>query len=221
MKLTKEQTAAAFAEALSVPVPPEEDIPHAFSETFESEMDRLLAREAAHPFAVRHSSLKRILIAVVALSVLTVLCFSVAGSHNKHEGFRVEHFEGYDNVIFDETDRTVIEHEYVLTAVPEGFTLEKEFRNPGVVSLHYAGDENRWIVFHQDVPSWATGGTAIDNERAVIRTIKLDGRYVLYRDGGSDDMALFWAQDGYAFHLEAGGCGFDFDDMAALYRSVK
>ena len=41
------------------------------------------------------------------------------------------------------------------------------------------------------------------------------------RDGGSEDMALFWAQDGYAFHLEAGGCGFDFDDMAALYRSVK
>ena len=221
MKLTKEQTAAAFAEALSVPVPPEEGVPHEFSGEFESKMDRLLAREAAHPFAVRHNSAKRFLIAFAALAALTVLCFSVAGSHDKHMGFRVEHCEGYDNVVFDKTDRTVIEHEYVLTVVPEGFTLEKEYRDPGVVSLHYAGGENRWIVFHQDVPLWEGSGTAIDNERAVIRTVELDGRYVLFRDGGSGDAALFWAQDGYAFHLEFLGCGFDFDEMAALYRSIE
>lgn len=220
MKLTKEQTAAAFAEALSVP-PPEEGAPHAFSDEFESKMDRLLAKEAARPAAARRVSVRLLPVAVAVLAALLALCIVAGSSHDKHVGFRVEHCEGYDNVVFDQTDRTVIEREYAPTAIPEGFTLEKEFRDPGVVSLHYAGGEDRWIVFHQDVPSWASGGTAIDNERAVIRTVELDGRYVLFRDGGSGDMALFWAQDGYAFQLEAVGCGFDFDDMAALYRSVR
>ncbi len=218
MKLTKEETARAFSEALAPHAIDTEGPEHRFSDRFERNMDRLLTdRAACRPRIV--FTWKKAASAVFALMLAAALSVIVFSSHDKTAGFHTERCEGYDEVIFDTTDKTTLEREYRITKVPEGFTLTRDLRmSEDELYLQYRNTAGNSITLTQFVPGSAS--ITVDNERCSITSIRVDGQTLLLslQENGSGYLA--WAYDGYGFWLSS-----DFplgrEGFLDLYRSVK
>ena len=116
MTFTKEQISSAFVEVLNERVPDLSDIPdHVFSERFENNMDKLIRKEAAHPWAVSHTAAKNLLIAAVIAVLLLLLSISVSGIREPIFNFFTRHFKDHDDIVFNNSGRTEIDYIYEIT----------------------------------------------------------------------------------------------------------
>lgn len=201
MTFSKEDLSKAFEQALCERVPELGDIPdHVFSERFEKRMEKLLRREAAHPWAVSHTAARNLLVAALIAILLFALSLSVSGIRNAIYNFFTRHFDTYDEVVFDDTGRTEIEHVYEITSLPEGFVLEDSVSDKVFVSRVYKKSENAYIVFSQMLPSMGRE-RSIDNERTKMKIIHLENQ-IFYYTFSDSIITLAWEKDGYEFWLE-------------------
>ncbi|MBQ6165573.1 MAG: DUF4367 domain-containing protein [Clostridia bacterium] len=219
MTFSNEELKNAFVTVLTERVPaPVGGSEHVFSARFERRMKKLIAREAACSPAVMRPAVKKALIAAVVFLLMLILCLSVSGIREMIYGFFVRHFDTHDEIVFEASDKTRIEREYEITALPDGFELKERHRYDAFDIRHYENAERGWIVFEQIVPS-ASDGPSLDNERSTAAYLEIDGISV-YCVVGKNVVTLYWSRDGYEFSLEAAIDGFSLNDAIALYRSV-
>ena len=219
MTFTKEQISQAFIEVLNERVPELGDIPdHVFSERFEKKMDRLIRKEAAHPWAVSHTLARNLIAAAVVVILLITLCMSVSAIRNAIFKFFREHFETYDVVYFETDKREMIEQDYVITKLPEGFSLKKEEANLINISRTYENEKGEFIMLNQ-YHSLAYGN-AIDNERSEYTEMEIDAHGVLIVTE-TDSIVLEWDEGGYVFSLVLDWRNVTLDDAITIFRSIR
>lgn len=220
MTFTKEQISQAFIQVLNERVPDLSDIPdHVFSERFEKKMNKLIRREAAHPWAVRHTLAKNLIAAAIVILLLFTLCMSVSAIRNAIFNFIQQHFEDHDKIVFEASEtRNQIEKEYVIMNLPEGFSLNKETKS-NINITRIFGDKNEdYIFFEQELS--ATNISALDNERSEYTAMEIDKHGVLVSTT-TDKVILTWEDDGYVFLLVLNWEEVSLDDAITIYRSIR
>ena len=221
MTFTKEQISQAFIQVLNERVPDLSNIPdHVFSERFEKKMNKLIRREATHPWAVRHTLAKNLIAAAIVILLLFALCMSVSAIRNAIFNFFRLHFEDHDKIVFEiSEERDYIETEYVITEVPDGFSLMQETKEKHFVRMIFENENGEFITFKQSIPN-QDDYTAIDNERKDAEEIEIDGHGV-YAASEDNHIIFAWDQDGYIFWLEVRSKNINLAKMIDIFRSVK
>ena len=224
MTYSKEELNAAFQTVFSERLPELGDMPdHVFSPRFEAKMNKLIAREAAHPWAVSHTAVKNALIAALVAILLFALSMSVSGVRDALHNFIVRHFDTHADVIFDDTGRKEIEHVYEITELPEGFELTEKSQDTENVEWKYEALNGEYIYFIQMIPH-ADNGISIDNEDNNITTLQVEDQLLLIaslREKGSGMFTLIWERDGYEFRLIMYIPGYTQEEAIQLYKSIK
>ena len=219
MTFTKEQISQAFIEVLNERVPDLSDIPdHVFSERFEKKMDRLIRREAAHPWAVSHTLARNLIAAAIVIILLFTLCMSVSAIRNAIFRFFKEHFETYDVVYFETPEKEIIEQDYVITELPEGFSLKEEEIDEINIRRTFENKQGGYIHLSQNIS--LTAGNEIDNERSGYDIREIDGHGV-FLSTATNRVMLFWDQDGYVFFLALNWEDVTVDDAVKILRSIR
>lgn len=219
MTFTKEQISQAFIEVLNERVPDLSEIPdHVFSEQFEKKMDRLIRGEAAHPWAVSHTLARNLIAAAIVIILLFSLCMSVSAIRNAIFKFFREHFETYDVVYFETPEREIIEQDYMITELPEGFTLKEEEIDEINIRRTFENKQGGYIHFSQNLSF--SEGNEIDNERSEYAAMEIDGHGV-FVSTEINSVMLFWDQDGYVFLLSLYWENATLDDAVAIFRSIR
>ena len=220
MTVSKETLTSAFYEVYDERAPSPDALPDVtLSERFQNRMERLIRREAAHPWAVRHPTARALLIAAVILLLLFALAMSVSAIRDPIIKFFTVSHPGHDNVFFAPSDRKEIEHYYTVTALPEGFTLEQNTQIEGINVLHYRDKHGYFIMLKQEIPH-LNSSEAIDNEDIKAERTEIDGQEVLF-GFYADDALFLWADDGYAFTLGISIKGLTREQAIDIYKSVK
>ena len=220
MTFSKEQLSQAFIDVLTERVPDFSDIPdHVFSERFEKKMDRLIRREAAHPWAVSHTLARNLIAAAIVILLLFTLCMSVSAIRNAIFNFFRIHFDAHDEIVFNTSEsRKSIEHEFVITELPKGFLLEEEALSKSQIVRIYVNNLNAHISLRQSISF--SGNTIIDNERSQFREMEIDGHGVFIAIE-TYEIIIAWENDGYEFWLEINEENLTLDEAIRLFRCVK
>lgn len=220
MSYSPEQLKKAFVTVLNERVPDLSKIPdHVFSERFEKKMKKLIAREAAHPWAVSHTAVKNLIIAAIVIILMIVMCLSVSGIREAIFNFFIKHFDTYDEVVFDESQRERIEVEYEITEIPVGFVLEKKTEIGVLVRWEYSNESQEWIVLEQKIANHSSS-RILDNERTMNDFIEIDNAMVYYAKN-NNIIILAWEQNDYEFWLSVNINDFSLEDALELYQLIK
>lgn len=219
MTFTKEQISQAFIEVLNERVPDLSDIPdHVFSERFEKKMDRLIRREAAHPWAVSHTLARNLIAAAIVIILLFTLCMSVSAIRNAIFKFFREHFETYDVVYFETPEKEIIEQDYVITELPTGFSLKEEEVSKINIRRTYGNEQGGYITLNQFLSLAA--GNEIDNERSEYTAMEIDAHGV-FISTATNGITLEWDQGGYVFSLVLNWRNVTLDEAITVFRSIR
>ena len=219
MTFTKEQISQAFIEVLNERVPDLSDIPdHVFSERFEKNMNKLIRREAAHPWAVSHTLARNLITAAIVIILLFSLCMSVGAIRNAIFKFFREHFEVHDDIVFEMPEKTRIEEDYVITALPAGFLLKEE--NLSEMNIMRIFENENGDIIHLSQNISMSNGISLDNERSGYDSLEIDGRGV-FLTSTPEKVMLAWDQDGYVFFLVLQWKNVTVDDAIAVFRSIR
>ena len=220
MTFSKEDLSRAFNQVLSERVPDLSDIPdHVFSERFETRMNKLIRREAAHPWAVSHTTARNLLVAALIAILLFALSMSVSGIRNAIYHFFTRHFDTYDEVVFDDTKRDSIDYIYDISVLPDGYELTEIISNSIVVIRHYENEEGAYFNFRQKVPSSNRTGI-LDNEKTKMSVVETENQVLFY--AYSDEIiTLAWEKDGYEFWLEFLVPDFSLEQAIQIYKSIQ
>lgn len=220
MTFTKEQISQAFIQVLNERVPDLSDIPdHVFSERFEKKMNKLIRREAAHPWAVSHTLARNLIAAVIVIILLFTLCMSVSAIRNAIFNFFQQHFEDHDKIVFEASEtRDQIEQEYVIMNLPEGFSLNKEMKSNINITRIFGDKNENYIFFEQEIS--VSSISAIDNERSKYSSMEID-EHGVFVSTTIDKVILTWEEDGYVFLLELSWKEVSIDDAITVYLSIR
>ena len=219
MKLPRDLVIRALAEAVEERTPDFSGAPdHVFSAEFENRMKTLFAGTGLPARRNRRPAVKRALVAAAVLLLAALLSLSVSGVRDAVIHFFVRHFDGYDEIVFEESGRTKIETEYGFPAPPEGFRLSEELKLETLIRRIYENDRGEYLVFEQKVAQRG-GENSIDNERTRFEIVEIDGTEV-YAAVNGDFVTLFWERDGYVLSLETKIAGNSLRNAIDLYRVI-
>ena len=219
MTFTKEQISQAFIEVLNERVPDLSEIPdHVFSERFEKKMDRLIRREAAHPWAVSHTLARNLIAAAIVIILLYIMCMSVGAIRNSIFKFFQQHFEAHDDVIFEMPKKMGIEQEYVITNLPEGFLLKEEEKSDIDILRNYENEQGDLISLNQELSY--KDGIALDNEHSQYNVMEIDG-HGIFRSTSKEMVTLVWDQNGYNVFRILKWKNVSIDDAITTFRSIR
>ena len=221
MTFTKEQISQAFIHVLNERVPDLSNIPdHVFSERFEKKMNKLIRREAAHPWAVRHTLAKNLIAAAIVILLLFTLCMSVSAIRNAIFNFFQQHFGTHDDVVFEIPEKSKIEEDYVITALPTNFSLREEEIDEIYIRRHYEDTEGNYITFSQEIS--LSNGISFDNEHSKYKITEIDGRGVFISAMPiNNSVTCTWDQDNYVFLLVLSWENVTVDDAITVFRSIR
>ena len=219
MTFTKEQISQAFIQVLNERVPDLSDIPdHVFSTRFEKKMNKLIRKEAEHPWAVSHTLARNLIAAAIVIILLFTLCMSVGAIRNAIFNFFRLHFEDHDRIVFEVQERTKIEKEYIIANLPEGFVLKEEIKNDINNMKVFENENGDYIHFSQSISM--SNGIALDNDRSKYKVMEIDGNGV-FVTSTHEKVMLAWDQDGYLFFLVLQWENVTVDDAIAVFRSIQ
>ncbi len=220
MTCSKEDLSRAFNQVLSERVPDLSDIPdHVFSERFETRMNKLIRREAAHPWAVSHTTARNLLIAALIAILLFALSMSVSGIRNSFFNFFTQHFDTHDDVIFDDTERTKIEHVYEITDLPEGFSLTNKTMDPERVIWLYESTNGNQLSFTQKIPL-NEKERSVDNEKTKMSSLEINNQIFVYVIT-DNTLSLAWEKDGYEFWLDLYMPDISLEEAIQIFYSIN
>ena len=219
MTFTKEQISQAFIQVLNERVPDLSEMPdHVFSERFEKKMDKLIRREAAHPWAVSHTLAKNLIAAAIVIILLFALCMSVGAIRNAIFHFFQMHFEAHDDVVFEMQGKNQIDQAYEITDLPEGFLLKEETISNISIFKKYKNEKGDYILFIQDL--LLSDSISFDNDRTKYDAVEIDGKGVFIASD-PNSITLTWDQDEYIFLLILDWENVAIDDAISVFRSIR
>lgn len=140
--------------------------------------------------------MKRIIAIIVAAALLLTSC-GIIFRNQIREIFR----DLYVRVNYGDEDveSRVIDETYVLTYVPEGYSLEREIIDPTFVQYKYVNEENESIVFSQ-MPS-NSSKYVIDSETGYSEMLRIAERDVYYRLAHKEHIYI-WSDEKYSLKMK-------------------
>lgn len=163
---------------------------------------------------------KRVLVAllVIILSMIGIVA-GAAVSRSFALWEEGSHREFY--AVYDQNAATTLDTLYIPTAIPNGYYLSSEKREPDhVFNEYYDSSAEKFFFFYQGVKNgfsiefYDNGDTGLDHIEETI----INGRTAYYLCHDDDYGAIVWDNSGYI--LEVGGC-LTKDELIALAESVQ
>lgn len=221
MAMTKAELMNAFRDAACAEFsdysPYESDYTYEFSDRFERRMDRLIRAESRATWRFFNTNPRRlVIIAVVLLMALFAVACSVPEIRESIAGFFVRMFSDRAQISSSNITKTIIEEQYGLDPIPDGFSVYKFINSQNYSRIEYHNNESDVIVLHQYAD--LNISSIIDNEEEYIE-YSIDETEVLVSCGNDYSMAV-WIEDGYLFYLIYPST-VEFDVFITWIESVK
>lgn len=207
MPMTRAQLNQAFREVASMEfadIPCDEmQIQFNFSDKFTQKMEKLIARQKKPYWEYVNTAGKKIAIVAILVLSIAVTAFSNEEVRASMLQWCEDIYEEYIRYYFEGDTTKVIEHEYQLTMIPEGFEKVYVQRDAETVVIGYENEVGDYIQLEQH----ATDGyeTYIDNENGEWSTEIIGNKEVILADYGTQ-MSAMWTEDGYFMFLIYYGC---------------
>lgn len=206
MAMTRKELNQAFREAIMlefVDVPDESQITFAFSEKFEQKMQKLIARQKKSYWKYVNTAKKRV--AVAALLVLSVAMMLLSNEEVRASMLQwcEDVYEEYIHYYFEGETTKVIEHEYQLTMIPDGFEVVYEDKDEERCIVEYENKDGDCISLYQNITNKFE--INVDNEN-IEQYIAIIGNKEVTLSHYGTQMSAMWIEDGYFMLLMYYGC---------------
>ncbi len=192
-----------------------------------------------HHFSLRHRrAMKKILSAnqperrglrslpptkriVIATMLIFLALFTITASGVAINGFvRKRHRDNTQLFVVNvENSPSLIEYEYYLSEIPDGYELYENDTTLYSVCKIYINSENRTLTFYQNVKKYYD--QHFDNEKNSFEEVEINGHYGLYIDFGTEKREhgdLVWDNGDYI--LEING-DLSKSELISLAQSAK
>lgn len=157
---------------------------------------------------------KRVAVAVISLLSMLMLAMSNEDVRASMLQWCENVYKEYTHYYFEGETTKVIEHEYQLTVIPDGFEIAYEYRDSEIVTIAYENQIGNYIQFRQQVTE--NFDTYVDNEKGKWNTVLINNKDVKLFDY-TTLMGAMWIEDGYYMLLIYHGC----DDMEIVKEMVE
>ncbi len=144
---------------------------------------------------------KRIVIAVMliflALFTITASAVAINGFIRKQHSDNTQLF-----AVNAENSPSLIEYEYYLSEIPDGYELYENDTTLYSVCKIYINSENRTLTFYQNVKKYYD--QHFDNEKNSFEEVEINGHYGLYIDFGTEKREhgdLVWDNGDYILEI--------------------
>lgn len=217
MAMTRNELNQALREAVMsefADVPDESQIAFAFSEKFEQKMQKLITCQKKSYWKYVNTAKKRVAVAVLFLLSVLMLAMSNEDVRASMLQWCENVYKEYTHYYFEGETTKVIEHEYQLTVIPDGFEIVYEYRDSETVTIAYENQIGNYIQFRQQVTE--NFDTYVDNEKGKWNTVLINNKDVKLFDY-TTLMGAMWIEDGYYMLLIYHGC----DDMEIVKEMVE
>lgn len=197
MENAKELFIKAFMEAEKLDnadLPSEDEIQWGFSEKFEKSMDKLIRKNNRIQLSTRRTVTKSLIAAIVAIIVLFTGLMSVAATREPIIEFIKKIFPQYNEITLSENSVVsvaVIETEYTLTDLPDGFALDTYQKDDYSVFSVWKNSSDEEIAFSQ---SLLDSNFSIDNEH-YYKEFEINGQKAFYAEDEHGAVLIY--TDGY------------------------
>lgn len=217
MSMTRAELNQAFREAIIlefVDVPKADAvIDFSFSNIFERKMGKLITRQKKNYWKYINTAKKRVAVAVVMI----LSAFMLALGKDEVRAFMFQWcadiYDTHIHYYFEGDTTKVIEHEYYLTMVPDGFEVVREQTFEGMRRVEYKNDVGEHIIFAQ----YSTDGYSymFDNDKTEVLECEIRGLEIKVYIW-EEIMGAMWCEDGYYMNLQYIGC----DDIEIIKEMV-
>lgn len=217
MAMTREELNQAFREVASMEfadIPCEEEqISFCFSDKFTRKMEKLIARQRKPYWKYVNTAAKRVAIVAILVLSIAMTAFSNEEVSASMLQWCTDVYEEYIRHYFEGSTTKVIEHEYQLTMIPEGFEKSYEDKDEERCIVEYENNVGDCISLYQNVTNEFE--TYFDNESGKQTVVVLGNKEVILSDYGTQIGAV-WVEDGYFMLLVYYGC----DDIEIIKEMV-
>lgn len=202
MDTSKELFIKAFMEAERLDhlhLKSEEEIDWDFSDEFEHSMDKLIKKNNRIKLSTRRSIRKGLLAAIIAILILFTGLMSVSATRTPFIEFIKRVFPQFNEITLSEESTPpvdIIETEYTLTALPEGYVLDIYQRDEISVFSVWKNESGEEIVFSQNI---LNSNISIDTESSYEETY-VNG-FKAYLNTYEYNSVLNWSDNQYWFIL--------------------
>lgn len=217
MAMTRNELNQALREAVMsefADVPDESQIAFAFSEKFEQKMRKLIVRQKKSYWKYVNTAKKRVAIAVISLLSMLMLAMSNKDVRASMLQWCENVYKEYIHYYFEGATTKVIEHEYQLTVIPDGFEKVYEQRDTESIMITYENQVGDYIQFRQQITE--DFDTYVDNEKGKWSTVVINDKDVKVFDY-TTLMGAMWVEDGYYMFLVYYGC----DDNKIIKEMIE
>lgn len=192
---------------------------HIFSEQFEKNMAKLGKKRKKSHFTMTTAMGRRIACILALTSAVSVSALKAGAVREAESPFYIK--ENWNHIVvtglkgLDKMYPPVIEAEYEMTGMPEGFELVERNESPGWITTWYEkGDD----YIHIDQTVYACFTVCLDNEHSTFEYFTdTSGKKYLIQDTGYD-YDIIWNNGDYIFDIDG---NLDKDEMLELCMSMK
>lgn len=202
MENAKELFIKAFMEAErldNAELPSEDNIQWDFSEKFEKSMDKLIRKNSRIQLSTKRTVTKSLIAAIIAIMVLFTGLMSVAAIREPIIEFVKKVFPQFNEITLSENSVPsvdMIETEYTLIDLPEGFELETYQKDDCGIFAVWHNSNGEEITFSQDILNL---NVSVDTEHG-YEELNING-YSAYLINYEKNAILFWSDGKYYFTL--------------------
>ena len=223
MAITREQLEEIFIESIAkefADIPLDgSSINHTFSDKYVKNMEKLVKNQRSLAWNMFNTAKKRVaVIAIAFVALMTALC-SVEEVRASLLRWCMEVYDGFTNYSFEGETSKIIEKEYVITQVPEGFELSGKVDDDQQRIYIYRNEEKDDIMFSQKTTEELQGSR--DNEHGIEYTkIIRDMEVVIYESESRNYVYAMWVEDGYYMSIFYRG-GVDVETIKCMIESIE
>ena len=223
MAITREQLEEIFIESIAkefADIPLDgSSINHTFSDKYVKNMEKLVKNQRSLAWNMFNTAKKRVaVIAIAFVALMTALC-SVEEVRASLLRWCMEVYDGFTNYSFEGETSKIIEKEYVITQVPEGFELSGKVDDDQQRIYIYRNEEKDDIMFSQKTTEELQGSR--DNEHGIEYTkIIRDMEVVIYESESRNYVYAMWVEDGYYMSILYRG-GVDVETIKCRIESIE
>lgn len=170
-----------------------------FSDSFTCKMEKLIKRQSGTIWYMFNSVGKKVAVIIIGIIIAFTGSLSVKAVREGVVELVKEIYEKYISITFDGNTFPVIETEYIISYVPDGFEQTIHDKNDAQVLSEYVNDKGDIITVLQAI----SDGTIIkiDNEHLKNSTVVINNNEV--QIGISNGyMVAVWTENAYVFRIE-------------------
>ncbi|MCH5193306.1 MAG: DUF4367 domain-containing protein [Oscillospiraceae bacterium] len=168
------------------------ELHYKFSDKYNRKINKLIKRREKPYFKLICTTWRRVVCAAAAVIIILASSLSVEAVRETIHDFLMNIFKGYTTVSVSETIKeypTVIEEEYEISNLPEGFELSEYFDDENSVFAAYFNGE-KYIFFQQTV--YYDFNANFDNSHSEFEYYTdISGQEYLIHDTGRDYCVTF------------------------------